>query len=74
MNETSGTVQPLPSKVSHKPPHPRCSAFCGLSREHLAELVTELAPLWEARCEAGRRRRHRDDRLLVTPWPTCAPV
>ena len=31
-------------------------AFCGLSREHLGELVTELAPQWEARCESGRHR------------------
>jgi len=37
-------------------------AFCGLSRGHLGELVTELAPRWEARCESGRRQRHRDDR------------
>jgi len=37
-------------------------AFCGLSRGHLGELVTELAPRWEARCESGRRQRRRDDR------------
>jgi hypothetical protein len=37
-------------------------AFCGLSREHLGELVTELAPQWEARCESGRRQRRRGDR------------
>ena len=37
-------------------------AFCGLSREHLRELVTELAPQWEARCESGRRQRRRGDR------------
>ncbi len=36
--------------------------FCGLSREHLGELVTELAPQWEARCESGRRQRRRGDR------------
>jgi hypothetical protein len=38
------------------------SAFCGLSRGHLGELVTELAPRWEARCESGRRQRRRGDR------------
>ena len=32
-----------------------------LSRGHLGELVTELAP-WEARCESGRRQRRRGDR------------
>ncbi len=37
-------------------------AFCGLSRVHLGELVTELAPRWEARCESGRRQRRRGDR------------
>jgi hypothetical protein len=37
-------------------------AFCGLSREHLGELVTELAPPWEARRESGRRQRRRGDR------------
>ncbi len=37
-------------------------AFCRLSREHLRELVTELAPQWEARCESGRRQRRRGDR------------
>ena len=37
-------------------------AFCGLSREHLGELVTELAPRWEARCESGRHQRRRGDR------------
>lgn len=37
-------------------------AFCGLSRGHLGELVTELAPRWEARCESGRRQRRRVDR------------
>jgi len=38
------------------------SAFCGLSREHLGELVTELAPQWEARFESERRQRRRGDR------------
>ena len=38
------------------------SAFCGLSQGHLGELVTELAPWWEARCESGRRQRRRGDR------------
>ncbi|MFD0509245.1 transposase family protein [Streptomyces chiangmaiensis] len=33
------------------------SAFCGLSEEHLGELVAELAPRWEARCESGRHER-----------------
>ena len=37
-------------------------AFCGLSREHLGELATELAPQWEARCQSGRRQRRRGDR------------
>jgi hypothetical protein len=37
-------------------------AFCGLSRKHPGELVTELAPRWEARCESGRRQRRRGDR------------
>jgi hypothetical protein len=31
------------------------SAFCGLSRGHLGELVTGLAPRREARWESGRR-------------------
>ena len=49
-------------------------AFSGLSREHLGELVIELAPQWEARCESGRRQAGAGpkyelvftDRLLVT--------
>ncbi|WP_341849508.1 transposase family protein [Streptomyces yokosukanensis] len=39
---------------------------CGLSRQRLGELIEELAPRWQARCESGRhgrrrgaRRRHR---------------
>jgi hypothetical protein len=32
-------------------------AFCGVSDQHLAELATELAPRWEARCESGRHDR-----------------
>jgi len=66
------------------------SAFCGLSRGHLGELVTELAPRWEARCESARRQRRRGDRrrqagagpkyeLVFTtgcwsPWSACEPV
>ncbi|MGW1165825.1 transposase family protein [Streptomyces sp. NPDC002550] len=41
-------------------------SFCGLSRQHLGELIEELSPRWQARCESGRhgrrqsaRRRHR---------------
>jgi hypothetical protein len=37
-------------------------AFCGLSREHLGELVAELAPRWEARCESERSQRRCGDR------------
>ncbi|MFF1832609.1 hypothetical protein ACFVXE_00100 [Streptomyces sp. NPDC058231] len=37
-------------------------AFCGLSRRHLGELVTELAPRWVARCESGRHGRREGDR------------
>ncbi|MEU6709829.1 transposase family protein [Streptomyces wuyuanensis] len=40
-------------------------AFCGVSRQHLGELLEELEPQWQARCEGGRhdrrggaRRRH----------------
>ncbi|XMN08638.1 transposase family protein [Streptomyces griseobrunneus] len=34
-------------------------AFCGLSRQHLGELIGKLAPRWDARCESGRHdRRH----------------
>lgn len=34
-------------------------AFCGISAQHLAELIAELAPRWDARCESGRHeRRH----------------
>jgi hypothetical protein len=32
-------------------------AFTGLSRQHLGELLEELASRWEARCESGRRER-----------------
>lgn len=37
-------------------------AFCGLSHQHLGELVAELAPRWVARCESGRHGRREDDR------------
>ncbi|WP_405883911.1 transposase family protein [Streptomyces sp. NBC_01136] len=37
-------------------------AFCGLSRQHLGELIEELAPRWEARCESVRRERRRSAR------------
>ncbi|MET7520003.1 transposase family protein [Streptomyces sp. NPDC005480] len=34
-------------------------AFCGLSHQHLGELIEELASRWEARCESERHgRRH----------------
>lgn len=32
-------------------------AFCGISRQHLGELIEGLAPHWEARCESGRDER-----------------
>ncbi|GAA5207645.1 transposase family protein [Streptomyces thinghirensis] len=32
-------------------------AFCGFSAQHLGELIAELAPRWDARCESGRRQR-----------------
>lgn len=32
-------------------------AFCGISDQHLGELVAELGPQWEARCESGRHKR-----------------
>ena len=37
-------------------------AFCGLSRQHLGELVAELALCWVARCESGRHERCEGDR------------
>lgn len=37
-------------------------AFCGLSRQLLGELVAELAPRWEARCESGRHERRQGAR------------
>ncbi|MEU2742178.1 transposase family protein [Streptomyces sp. NPDC007095] len=37
-------------------------AFCGLSHQHLGELVAELAPRWVARCESVRHGRREDDR------------
>jgi hypothetical protein len=37
-------------------------AFCGLSHQHLGELIEELAPRWEARCESVRRERRRGAR------------
>ena len=50
-------------------------AFCGLSREHLGELATELAPQWEARCQSGRRQRRRGDRRCQAgAGPKCALV
>lgn len=32
-------------------------AFCGISRQHLGELIDGLAPRWEAHCESGRHER-----------------
>ncbi|MEU9800352.1 transposase family protein [Streptomyces sp. NPDC051000] len=37
-------------------------AFCGLSRQHLGELIEELAPRWDARCESVRRERRQGAR------------
>ncbi|MGW0855095.1 transposase family protein [Streptomyces sp. NPDC002690] len=37
-------------------------AFCGLSRQHLGDLIAELAPRWVARCESGRHKRREGDR------------
>nr|ALD83682.1 transposase [Streptomyces sp. CNH365] len=53
-------------------PHP---AFSGLSRHHLGELVAELAPRWESRCESGRReRREGDRRRKAGAGPKCELV
>ncbi|MFC9950704.1 transposase family protein [Streptomyces prasinus] len=43
-------------------------AFCGLSRQHLGELVAELAPRRVARCESGGQRpgRMHDQTALRT--------
>lgn len=32
-------------------------AFCGVSRQHFGELLDELEPGWESRCEGGRHDR-----------------
>jgi hypothetical protein len=32
-------------------------AFCGVSRQHLGELLDELEPQWQARCEGNRHDR-----------------
>ncbi|MCX5233474.1 transposase [Streptomyces sp. NBC_00233] len=32
-------------------------AFCGVSSQHLGELLDELEPQWQARCEGGRHDR-----------------
>ncbi|WP_437041660.1 hypothetical protein [Streptomyces sp. enrichment culture] len=37
-------------------------AFCGLPQRHLGELIEELAPCWQARCESGRHVRRRGAR------------
>ncbi|MEU6370831.1 transposase family protein [Streptomyces sp. NPDC046931] len=37
-------------------------AFCGLSHRHLGELIEEVAPRWQARCESGRHVRRRGAR------------
>ncbi|MBX9362101.1 transposase family protein [Streptomyces sp. WAC04114] len=37
-------------------------AFCGVTRPHLGELIEELAPRWEARCESGRHERRQSAR------------
>ncbi len=38
-------------------------SFCGVSRQHLGELIEELAPRWEAGCESGRHERRQGARL-----------
>ncbi|MFJ2024437.1 transposase family protein [Streptomyces sp. NPDC087897] len=35
------------------------AAFCGVARQHLGELIEELGPRWEARCESARHKRRR---------------
>jgi predicted enzyme related to lactoylglutathione lyase len=50
-------------------------AFYEPSREHLDELVAELAPRWEARCESGLRQQRRSDRTALGQnacW--CSPT
>lgn len=37
-------------------------ALCGLTRQHLGELIEELAPRWEAHCDSGRHERRRGGR------------
>ncbi|MGW3957461.1 transposase family protein, partial [Streptomyces sp. NPDC004752] len=37
-------------------------AFCGVSHQHLGELIEELAPRWEVRCESGRHDRRHSNR------------
>ncbi|MFF9073443.1 hypothetical protein ACF1BP_35295 [Streptomyces sp. NPDC014735] len=37
-------------------------AFCGISRQHLGELIGGLAPHGEARCESGRDEQRGDAR------------
>ncbi|MCZ4126215.1 transposase [Streptomyces sp. H39-S7] len=32
-------------------------ALCGVSLQHLGDLIEELAPRWQARCESGRHNR-----------------
>ncbi|MFD9499920.1 transposase family protein [Streptomyces sp. NPDC060035] len=37
-------------------------AFCGISAQHLGELIAELATRWDARCESDRNERRRGAR------------
>lgn len=37
-------------------------AFCGVSLQHLGDLIEELAPRWQAQCESGRHERRRTAR------------
>ncbi|WP_406459129.1 transposase family protein [Streptomyces sp. NBC_00876] len=37
-------------------------AFCGISAQHLGELIAELATGWDARCESDRYKRRRGAR------------
>jgi hypothetical protein len=37
-------------------------AFCGVSRQHFGELLDELEPRWQSRCESERHERRGHDR------------
>ena len=42
------------------------AAFCGVAHKHLGELIEELAPRWEARCESAWHKRRRGARRRQT--------